>query len=51
VDRLRIEEVTGLSSTTISRLLTRLKLSRRSSIKLKPPQNSYQHATPAICCT
>jgi transposase InsO family protein len=43
---LRIAESTGLSSATISRMLTRLKLNKRSSIEPKPPPNRYEHAAP-----
>jgi transposase InsO family protein len=43
---LRICAATGLSSATVSRMLTRLKLNKKHSIEPKPPPLRYEHAAP-----
>jgi transposase InsO family protein len=43
---LRIAETTGLSSATVSRMLTRLRLNKRNMIEPKPPPVRYEHAAP-----
>jgi transposase InsO family protein len=43
---LRIATATGLSTATVSRILTRLKLNKASSIEPKPPPVRYEHAAP-----
>lgn len=41
---LRIAVATGLSTATVSRILTRLKLNKVSMIEPKPPPMRYEHA-------
>jgi transposase InsO family protein len=43
---LRIAFTTGLSTATVSRILTRLKLNKTSMIEPKPPPMRYEHAVP-----
>ena len=43
---LRIAATTGLSPATVSRILTRLKLNKKSMIEPKPPPLRYEHAAP-----
>ena len=43
---LRIATTTGLSTATVSRILTRLKLNKMSMIEPKPPPVRYEHAAP-----
>jgi transposase InsO family protein len=43
---LRIAETTGLSSATVSRMLTRLRLNKKHMIEPKPPPVRYEHAAP-----
>src|SRR5271154_4116818 len=43
---LRIAETTGLSSATVSRMLTRLRLNKKNMIEPKPPPVRYEHAAP-----
>jgi len=43
---LRICAATGLSSATVSRMLTRLKLNKKHSIEPKPTPLRYEHAAP-----
>jgi transposase InsO family protein len=43
---LRIAKTTGLSSSTVSRILTRLKLNKKHMIEPKPPPVRYEHAAP-----
>jgi len=43
---LRIAAATGLSSATISRMLTRLKLNKAQMLEDKPPPVRYEHAAP-----
>ena len=42
----QIAAATGLSTATISRILTRLKLNKKHSIEPKPPPVRYEHAAP-----
>jgi len=42
----RIAATTGLSTATISRILTRLKLNKKHMIEPKPPPVRYEHAAP-----
>ena len=43
---LRIAAATGLSTATVSRILTRLQLNKVSMIEPKPPPVRYEHAAP-----
>jgi transposase InsO family protein len=43
---LRIASTTGLSTATVSRILTRLKLNKKPMIEPKPPPVRYEHAAP-----
>jgi len=43
---LRIAQATGLSSATVSRMLTRLGLNKKHAIEPKPPPVRYEHAAP-----
>jgi transposase InsO family protein len=43
---LRIASSTGLSTATVSRILTRLKLNKKHQIEPKPPPVRYEHAAP-----
>ena len=43
---LRIAQATGLSSATVSRMLTRLGLNKKHRIEPKPPPLRYEHAAP-----
>ena len=43
---LRIAAATGLSTATVSRILTRLKLNKVAMIDPKPPPVRYEHAAP-----
>ena len=43
---LRIASETGLSTATVSRILTRLRLNKVSMIEPKPPPVRYEHAAP-----
>ncbi len=43
---LRIAKTTGLSSATVSRMLTRLRLNQKHMIEPKPPPLRYEHAAP-----
>jgi transposase InsO family protein len=43
---LRIAKTTGLSSATVSRMLTRLRLNKKHMIESKPPPLRYERAAP-----